>query len=295
MTWGSSQAVNEMIYLLSQPRFLGKIIVILAGYTCDIDDLIASHPNLAGFFPEDIVFEHINAQDSLKILQQELAEQKVMTTYLTNPQAQESIRIMKWFSLCRLFPSWGNARDIKTLGQQMARAAYAHHVASHKHVGVEGENSRGTLSPPHNLADDCMRKMFEHHRSRNPDHVGKKASQHWANRVPEPQMIYKSQDTCPLPLGSSKVTTDEQLDGGENARICLDVNVDKGRRNTEDEGQEEDNVSGEESMAQTLGRLGPCPAGYAWHANETGGWTCDGGSHSMTSAEAARLQLENAK
>jgi len=287
----SSEAINEMIYLLSQPRFLGKIIVILAGHTRDMDDLRTTRPNLSTFFPEDIVFENIQAQDSMRILQRELTEQKVTASFLMDPKSEGSIRIMKWFSLYRQYPSWANAKDIKTLAQQMARAAYAHHVASRGNAAAHGSLSGDMLSLPLNPALDCMTKMFEQHRSRASEHA-----KHEAANQALIKMAYKLQPNCPLPPTAvdTELTTDgiAKFDIGDNAEISLDASESKDKKKAESDENKSKEKKKEETMGQYLGRLGPCPAGFAWHEEGTG-WRCDGGSHFMSGEQVAKLQLEN--
>ena len=296
----ANEAVNEMIYLLSQPKFLGKIIVILAGQTREMDDLRACRSNLATFFPEDIVFEHIPAQDCMGLLQRELTAQKVTATYLADPRSEGSIRTEKWFGLYRQYQSWGNAKDIKTLAQQMARAAYAHHVASRGNDPVHSKLSGDMLSLPLNPALDCMTKMHERHRTKATD-AGKKSSGYGANQAPTSQMAYKlQQNYSPPPVA---VDTDIRTDGigkvdvRDNAEISLDSSKYKNKKRTID-GESEENKSKkkdktkEETLGQTLGRLGPCPQGYEWHPDGSG-WRCDGGSHYMSGEEAAKLQLAN--
>ena len=164
-----TEAVTEMIHLLSTPRYMGKIIVILAGYTRDMNTLMASRPNLCGFFPEEVVFENIDADDSMIILKRDLEERKVYSPDLEklfpDPLSTGGKEIRRMFRMLRLFPSWSNARDIKNLAKQMAVAVFQSSPTMKEVQTKHGSDQRAILTAQ--MAGDCMVRMVSVQHSRS--------------------------------------------------------------------------------------------------------------------------------
>jgi hypothetical protein len=50
----ATEAVNELVDLVTKPKFLGKIVIILAGYDNDMNKLMAVNPGLSSRFPEEV-------------------------------------------------------------------------------------------------------------------------------------------------------------------------------------------------------------------------------------------------
>jgi hypothetical protein len=120
----ASEAVNELIYLLTTPRYEGKMIVILAGYTEDMNNLMTIKPGLSGLFPDEIVFQNIQPPDCMILLHRELKEKRISAPFLqdtSNPDHQNLLTLFRGLSV---LPSWNNARDIKTLAKQMSASAF---------------------------------------------------------------------------------------------------------------------------------------------------------------------------
>lgn len=128
----ATEAVNELIHLLGTKKYLGKMVVILAGYTHDMNKLMASRPALSGLFSEEIIFKNIKPADCLSILDRELKLKSISAPFLAKPDGptlgsvitpyQKMLRLIKMLSI---FPSWSNARDIQTLAREMSRCATA--------------------------------------------------------------------------------------------------------------------------------------------------------------------------
>ena len=50
----AAEAVNELVDLVTKPKFLNKIVIILAGYDNDMNKLMAVNPGLSSRFPEEV-------------------------------------------------------------------------------------------------------------------------------------------------------------------------------------------------------------------------------------------------
>ena len=57
------EAIDELVDSLTRPQFLGKIVVILAGYGENMNRLLSVNPGLSSRFPEEIVFENMTHEE----------------------------------------------------------------------------------------------------------------------------------------------------------------------------------------------------------------------------------------
>lgn len=121
------EAIDELVTLLTQDTFAGKIVVVLAGYEDEMRRLLAQNPGLASRFPEKLVFAHLPAAQCLTILARRLAARDVVCTALDPASAayQDMTRLLRELAT---LPVWGNARDVETLAQRIVHAAYRRNV-----------------------------------------------------------------------------------------------------------------------------------------------------------------------
>ncbi|KAF7330535.1 NFX1-type zinc finger-containing protein 1 [Mycena venus] len=97
------EAIDELVGLLTNPRFQSKVVVILAGYDQDMNNLMAINTGLSSRFPEEIIFHNMNADDCL--------EDKGSAEYMEMGEIIDKLSKVS---------GWGNARDMRTLAKQMA-------------------------------------------------------------------------------------------------------------------------------------------------------------------------------
>ena len=120
----ATEAINELVDLLTKPTFMDKIIVILAGYDKDIDNLISVNPGLASRFPEQIIFKDMNPEHCLEVLKRSIEEQDIQTPSITDPDSTLHENMVALLKQLISLPSWGNARDIKTLAKAMVGSVF---------------------------------------------------------------------------------------------------------------------------------------------------------------------------
>ncbi|KAF5346141.1 hypothetical protein D9758_009985 [Tetrapyrgos nigripes] len=123
----AQEAIDELVGLLTNDRFMGKIIVILAGYTQDINQLLAVNSGLASRFPAEVVFEHLGHEDCVKILRQRLQKDAVTVPGLDDPSNPTYQHICALFDQLARFPTWGNAREVITIAKDMIGLAMNNH------------------------------------------------------------------------------------------------------------------------------------------------------------------------
>jgi len=117
----AAEAVDEIIYFLTQPANMGKMIVILVGFVADMHRLMSMFPTLCGLFPEEIVFEHIPPEDCITLLIRELARSNIhsVSNFLDDTESEGYVQVKRLFRILALIPSWSNARDVKNLARQI--------------------------------------------------------------------------------------------------------------------------------------------------------------------------------
>ncbi|RSL58858.1 hypothetical protein CEP54_007559 [Fusarium duplospermum] len=116
-----ADAVDELVGFLSKPANVGKMIVILAGFTADMHRLISLYPVLSGLFPEEIAFDHIPPDDCILLLRRELAASSFHSDndFLDDKSSEDYGKVKRLFRILAIIPSWSNARDVKNLAKQI--------------------------------------------------------------------------------------------------------------------------------------------------------------------------------
>ncbi|KAH7014058.1 P-loop containing nucleoside triphosphate hydrolase protein [Macrophomina phaseolina] len=110
------EAVKELVDSLTKPQFMGKLVVILAGYSRDIDNLLRINPGLSSRFPEEVVFENMSPQECLTLLERQLKVSGIeVTRNVWDAKSDKYLEIVGFFKELSSLPSWGNGRDVKTL------------------------------------------------------------------------------------------------------------------------------------------------------------------------------------
>jgi len=119
----AQEAIDEIVGLMTQDRYRGKIVVILAGYDEDINQLLEVNRGLASRFPEEICFHNLRPDECIGILAQRLAKDGVRLRGLDQPASQLSQQLSAHFQQLCSFAAWGNARDVLTIAKEMVGVA----------------------------------------------------------------------------------------------------------------------------------------------------------------------------
>jgi len=150
----AKEAMDELVGILTQERFRAKLVVILAGYDQEINQLLSVNPGLSSRFPDEIVFENMSSAMCIKVLEKVLAKGNVVIDGLVDPSQLYTDFVILFDRLSDL-PSWGNARDVITISKKMIRTAIENSLSSPQ----QGSGSSITLSAPDALA--CMRDTLK--------------------------------------------------------------------------------------------------------------------------------------
>lgn len=120
----AQEAIDELVGILTQEKFRGKLIVILAGYDQDMNQLMAINSGLSSRFPEEIVFPHISVPSCIKILKNKLLKHNITVPVLDDENSVDYSDITDLLEDLAAFPSWGNARDIETIAKKMTEKVF---------------------------------------------------------------------------------------------------------------------------------------------------------------------------
>jgi hypothetical protein len=152
----ATEAVNEIVDILTKPKYAAKMIVILAGYDQDMNKLLAVNAGLSSRFPEEILFRNMSPEVCLELLHKELKRKKIDCLEMEDPTCAAYKEILKVLTDFSSLPSWGNCRDIITLGKAMA-------VCTFKKAG-SSKPTKPTLTVAEAL--EVMRTMYAERKDR---------------------------------------------------------------------------------------------------------------------------------
>jgi hypothetical protein len=182
----AKEAVDELVGVMTQERFMGKLVIVLAGYDHDMNRLMAINSGLSSRFPEEIVLQNMNPWSCLEVLNRELKRKGILMAELENPLSSEYKKMRGLIEKLSNLPSWGNARDIKTLSKEMIGLALTH------------SQPDAELTLPAEHAVDCFAAMLKERREREsniPDARPLDVMQQMANAHQPPPRARTTQNT----------------------------------------------------------------------------------------------------
>ena len=118
----ATEAVNTLVDSLTKPTYMGKMLVVLAGYEGQMNELLKVNPGLSSRFPEEIIFQNMSPENALELLRQKLRKSEIEIETTNHDEIIPRV-IAALGSLSRL-PSWGNGRDVETLAKNISRATF---------------------------------------------------------------------------------------------------------------------------------------------------------------------------
>ena len=115
----ATEAINELVDGLTKPKFLNKLVTILAGYDADINRLLSINAGLTSRFPETISFKNLSPEECLQLLIKNLEDREIDANILLVPANQPKLKVLNALSILSQLPSWGNGRDIQQLAKEI--------------------------------------------------------------------------------------------------------------------------------------------------------------------------------
>jgi hypothetical protein len=155
----AKEAMDELVGILTQDKFRGKLLVILAGYDQDMNDLLAVNTGLSSRFPETISFHNMSPDRCLEVLKRKLSKESITLDKLDDWSSWEYRHMSECLEDLSKLPGWGNARDVETLSKQMVAAVFTSFSST-----TSTETSKLVLSGK--KAVDCIESMLSERRER---------------------------------------------------------------------------------------------------------------------------------
>ena len=232
----ATEAINELVDLLTKPTFMDKIIVILAGYDNDIDNLISVNPGLASRFPEQIIFKDMNPEHCLQVLKRSIEEQDIQTPSMNDPESTFHEDMLTLLKQLISLPSWGNARDIKTLAKAMIGSVFKTSASTSGALTIsideilqqtrkmlqERSNRNIPSNAPHGLLPEVLQQLQDPQRA-IPTATTTSQAKQTADSPPRPIATIPS-----LPLDAVI-----QRDDGVSDEVWLQLQADKHAQSTQ--------------------------------------------------------------
>jgi AAA+ superfamily predicted ATPase len=111
------EAVGELVDCLTKKRYARKLIVVLAGYTEDMDRLMRVNQGLRSRFEADIVFPHLTPEHCLLLLDQLIGKLGIKITAPRDSRAKSTM--FSLFAQLSQIAGWANGRDVETLSREI--------------------------------------------------------------------------------------------------------------------------------------------------------------------------------
>jgi len=278
----SAEAINELVDIITKPRFMGKVVVVLAGYEDDINKLLGMNAGLSSRFSEEIIFRPMGAGESLKLLRKGLEKGDVVLRGMeADGEGNKVIGAME--SLVTL-KGWGNARDVLGLSKIIVGGVLRGDVGGQEGstLFVKAKEVRGFMDTMLKERKAREMKVPKSDMERAVEDIWNKRHMELEPEGPPPPpplrtataTVAKSA-TPPPPEELPPNNGDEDGNGrdpGVSDEIWRQLQQDKEKARLRAASTEEERVQ------NRLKAMDLCAMGYNWVKQE-GGWRCAGGGH----------------
>ncbi|KAL7802008.1 P-loop containing nucleoside triphosphate hydrolase protein [Trichoderma aethiopicum] len=130
------EAIGEIVDCMTKPRYYRKMVIVLAGYTHDMDQLLRVNAGLRGRFATEINFSPMSPESALRHLCQLLTKQDI--ELLEDGDGLDGGReaMMGLFAELAETTGWSNGRDMQTLAGVVTEYVYGNLDGSGGVLGI---------------------------------------------------------------------------------------------------------------------------------------------------------------
>ena len=227
----AQEAIDELVDNITKPKFAGKLVIILAGYDNDMNNLLRVNEGLSSRFADEISFPSLSPAHCLQLLKDKLRQSQIAFPSMYDPTMYQEL-LEPIAELSRL-PSWGNARDIQTLAKGMVRAVYQSNTTKVDQLLLPADIALNCIHSM--LAERCARAKVTP--SSRPSFSGSVQSLDDSQSVPRISSgtSTATKTTAPAPkedVGAPKIpepleTSDESRDVGVSDAVWQQLQKDK--------------------------------------------------------------------
>jgi AAA+ superfamily predicted ATPase len=151
------EAIGEIVDLMINPRYVGNMVVILAGYDEDMERLLESNQGLRSRFPTHISFPHLGPNECIQLLKQELAKLQIeLPAGLDEPTNSIRRNIWELFLELSSTKGWANGRDVITLAKAIIGRVFT--MVSESKVNGELDQLVFSLEDLESILMDMLRE-----------------------------------------------------------------------------------------------------------------------------------------
>jgi hypothetical protein len=117
------EAVDELVDCITKPRFLNKLVIILAGYDAEINRMLEVNPGLSSRFADSINFERLDAESCYQLLRTTLEKHKQLdVSTLLEPSTLFLGQVVSRFDELAALDNFANGRDVGTVSKGIFKA-----------------------------------------------------------------------------------------------------------------------------------------------------------------------------
>jgi SpoVK/Ycf46/Vps4 family AAA+-type ATPase len=117
----AEDAIGEIVDCMTKEKFHGKLVVVLAGYKEEMDDLMRWNRGLRSRFATNVDFRPMKAADALQLLQTHLAKVDIVLGGVARTSKETILDLLTKLGKCK---SWANGRDVIALSRSIVQEAY---------------------------------------------------------------------------------------------------------------------------------------------------------------------------
>ena len=106
-----TEAVDELCAKITDEEFKGKLLVLLAGYDADMDEMLKVNPGLKSRFAERLEFKDLSVEATRDLITMKLAKKKI-------PLASKDAESDELLTIARMLvdsEDFANGRDVDTI------------------------------------------------------------------------------------------------------------------------------------------------------------------------------------
>ncbi|KAH8894365.1 P-loop containing nucleoside triphosphate hydrolase protein [Thozetella sp. PMI_491] len=118
------EAIGELVDCMTKPRYMRKMVIVLAGYDRDMDKLLRANAGLRGRFPNEITFPPLDPERCREHLVNLLLKQDIEIRDETTPSIDELEKVLRLFDKLRMTTGWSNGRDVRSLAETITAYVY---------------------------------------------------------------------------------------------------------------------------------------------------------------------------
>ncbi|KAF5011132.1 hypothetical protein FDECE_2740 [Fusarium decemcellulare] len=111
------EAVGELVDALTKPKYVHKMVMILAGYSQDMDTLLMSNRGLRGRFATEVVFPKLTPDQCIQYLEQLVGKMDVKIEDRRETSSDKKDKVYRLFQSLSDTRGWSNGRDVETLAK----------------------------------------------------------------------------------------------------------------------------------------------------------------------------------